>query len=121
MGHPSSEVLSTLLRSLDCSSSVKWNNEQCEICLRAKQSRNQFTLSDNNAKYLFEVIHCDIWGPYRTPSLCGAHYFLTIVDDYSRGVWVYLMAEKSETEKFLKGFFALIRTQFEKKCENLTY
>lgn len=28
-------------------------------------------------------IHCDIWGAYRVESLCGAHYFLSIVDDAS--------------------------------------
>jgi len=51
--------------------------------------------SDSNISELFALIHCDIWGAYRTPSLCGAHYFLTIVDDASRGVWVYLMRERS--------------------------
>ncbi|KAH9647981.1 retrovirus-related pol polyprotein from transposon RE2 [Citrus sinensis] len=36
-------------------------------------------------------------GPYRTASSCGAHYFLTIVDDFSRGVWTYLLVAKNET------------------------
>ena len=28
-------------------------------------------------------------------ALCGADYFLTIVDNASRATWVYLMKEKS--------------------------
>jgi len=32
-------------------------------------------LSHNKAKGVFELIHCDIWGPYREPSSNGAHYF----------------------------------------------
>ena len=92
MGHPSSEVLTTLLKSLGINSAI--NNDACgvcEACLRAKQSRVQFIPSRNKANELFDLVHCDIWGPYRVPFLCDAHYFLAIVDDASRGVWVYLM------------------------------
>ena len=85
LGHPSTEVLSYFSFSLGigCDS----NNEKedvCEIRLRAKQTRNQFSISQSNAKDIFDLIHCDIWGPYKIPSLCGSHYFLSIVDDASR-------------------------------------
>jgi len=33
---------------------------------------------------LFKLIHCDIWILYKIPSLSGAKYFLTIMDDYSQ-------------------------------------
>ena len=58
------------------------------------------------------MIHCDLWGPYRTPSLCGAHFFLTIIDDQFRGVWVYLLKDKIEVGHTLRNFFALICRQF---------
>jgi transposase InsO family protein len=38
--------------------------------------------------------------------------FLTIVDDYSRNTWVYLMRFKSETYSCLKHFCLLIKNQF---------
>jgi len=66
----------------------------CDVCPRAKQTRNKFHVSESNASDLFEIIHCDIWGSYKIPSFCGAHYFLTTVDDASRPVWIYLMKEK---------------------------
>jgi len=53
-------------------------------------------------------------GPYWVSSSCGAGYFLTLVDDFSRSAWVYLMVEKSETHKLLKGFMALVKNQFNK-------
>lgn len=56
---------------------------------------------------IFELIHVDIWGPYQTPSHSGARYFLTIVDDYSRGLWLYLLNNKSEASLQLKNFFTL--------------
>jgi len=88
--------------------------EACEICFRAKQTRNKFPISEHNAKGVFSLIHCDIWGPYRYPSLCGAHYFLSIVDDASRATWVYLMKDRREASKLLKGFIAMVRNQFHK-------
>ena len=59
-------------------------------------------------------MHCDIWAPYREPASYGARYFLTIIDDASRAVWLYLMKEKSEAGHFLKTFVSMINTQFDK-------
>jgi transposase InsO family protein len=56
-------------------------------------------------------------GSYRKASHCGAHYFLTVVDDYSRAVWVYLMAEKKETSKLLIFFCKMVKNQFGKSVE----
>ena len=49
--------------------------------------------------------------------LCCAFYFLTIVDDYSRAVWVYLLADKWEVSKMLHNFFALLKRQFHKEVK----
>jgi len=112
LGHPSSEVLSYLSSSLQ----VKFENIKnnvCETCYRAKQTRNCFPLSSSKADKNFQLIHCDIWGPYREPSTNGAHYFLTIVDDASRATWAYLMVDKGETGHFLRKFITMVKTQFE--------
>jgi len=44
----------------------------------------------------FSLIHCDLWGKYHTASLGGCHYFLCIVDDFNRAVWVFLLKDKFE-------------------------
>jgi len=51
------------------------------------------------------------------PSSCGAHYFLTLVDDASRVVWLYLMREKGEAGTRLKGFISMAKTQFGKQVK----
>jgi len=79
----------------------------------AKQSRLPFSPSTISSIKPFEIIHCDIWGRYRHPSLTGAHYFLTIVDDFSRFTWIFLMRHKNEAQSLLKNFFSFVRTQFE--------
>ncbi|KAL2922825.1 Retrovirus-related Pol polyprotein from transposon TNT 1-94 [Bienertia sinuspersici] len=112
LGHPSDKVVK-LLPAVSNSSSSKFLHKACDICPQAKQSRDSFPNSDNKATRIFEMIHCDLWGPYKTPSTCGAHYFLTIVDDFSRGVWVYLLADKTEVYASFNSFFAMVKTQFE--------
>ena len=103
LGHPLSEVLSLLPHTLGVVCSKGQNRtEICEICVRAKQTRSPFPISKNNAKAIFDSIHYDICGTYRTSSFCGAYYFLTIVDDASRATWVYLMKDKTEVSKLLK-------------------
>jgi hypothetical protein len=82
-------------------------NKACEVCQRAKQNREKFTLSNSKASDVFELIHCDLWGAYRTPSSCGASYFLTIVDDCSRAVWISLLIDKKEVTRTLINFFAM--------------
>ncbi|KAI9197977.1 hypothetical protein LWI28_007873 [Acer negundo] len=89
------------------------SNNACHICPLAKQSRLPFHPSVISSIKPFEIIHCDIWGRYRHPSLSGAYYFLTIVDDYTRFTWIFLMRHKDETQSILKRFFSYVFTQFE--------
>ncbi|KAK3005699.1 hypothetical protein RJ639_017625 [Escallonia herrerae] len=116
LGHPSPQVTKlVLVINLKKSSGIL--NKSCDVCQRAKQTRDTFPLNDHRALDIFELIHCDLWDPYRTPSSCGASYFLTIVDDYSRGVWIVLLIDKTEVSQTLKNFFAMIARQFNKEVK----
>ncbi|GKA10245.1 putative RNA-directed DNA polymerase [Tanacetum coccineum] len=53
----------------------------------AKQTREHFPLSDHVSSSLGELVHLDLWGPYKVTSSEGFKYFLTVVDDYTRAVW----------------------------------
>jgi len=86
----------------------------CDVCFHAKQTRTQFVTSESHAKDLFDLIHCNIWGAYKVPSFCGAQYFLTIVDDANRAVWVYLMKVKGEASNLLKDFVVMVKSQYGK-------
>nr|KYP63606.1 Retrovirus-related Pol polyprotein from transposon TNT 1-94 [Cajanus cajan] len=113
LGHPSFKI-SKLIPELSENKCKDLLNKNCDICFRAKQSRDMFPLSEHKANNIFDLIHCDLWGPYKSPSSCGAFYFMTIVDDYSRSVWIYLLADKREVFQMLLNFFSLIKTQFDK-------
>lgn len=80
----------------------------CDICfLEAKQCRSEFSLSTNKSKEYFEMINCDLWRPYQTPSLNSFSYFITIVNDYSRAVSVFFFVEKTRIKSLIVDFFLL--------------
>ncbi|KAM7485260.1 hypothetical protein LguiA_001269 [Lonicera macranthoides] len=115
LGHTSSPCLSFIAKNF-LHFSVTPNNV-CPICPLAKQSRFSFPSSTISTFKSFEIIHCDIWGPYRHSSLTGSHYFLTIVDDYTRFTWIFLMRHKSEAQPLLKHFFSYALTQFNSRIK----
>ncbi|CAL1374616.1 unnamed protein product [Linum trigynum] len=113
LGHPGLDKQSRLRAVVDCNFSPS-NSVHCDSCLRAKQSRTPFLNSMIKTTGCFDLIHVDIWGPYRTSSLDGSRFFLTIVDDFSRSTWVYLMKHKSDVERYLMMYFHLVHTQYGK-------
>ncbi|KAL2925577.1 Retrovirus-related Pol polyprotein from transposon RE2 [Bienertia sinuspersici] len=85
----------------------------CQICPLAKQHRLPFTPSSIKSDRIFQLLHIDIWGPYRVATHDGCKLFLTIVDDYSRFTWVHLLKFKSDAIPILQHFIAYVETQFQ--------
>ncbi|KAM0007349.1 putative RNA-directed DNA polymerase [Helianthus debilis subsp. tardiflorus] len=96
LGHPSDQVLAVLKDHFDVKSI---EHGPCDVCHRAKQVRVPFPLSEHKTKSVGELIHLDVWGPYKVTSYEGFKYFLTIVDDFSRTVWCYMLMNKTEVLK----------------------
>ena len=59
---------------------------------------------------MFELLHIDIWGPYRIATYDGFKLFLSIVDDFSRATWVLLLSHKSCAFSMLEAFIAYVTT-----------
>ncbi|KAK4411815.1 Retrovirus-related Pol polyprotein from transposon RE1 [Sesamum angolense] len=116
LGHPS---FKTLQHVKGFSSSVLTDNTICDVCPMAKQSRLPFQTSTSKSSTLFELIHIDLWGPYKHASLSGCHFFLTIVDDYSRTTWTYLLKHKSQAVPLLETYLQMVQTQFDAKILHL--
>ena len=69
------------------------------------------------ASNCFDLVHCDIWGPFNTATYHGMRYFLTLVDDHSHFTWIYLLHHKSEAPSCIKQFFLMVETQFDRKIK----
>lgn len=79
----------------------------------AKQTRLPFPQSTSRANKVFDLIRGDVSGPYRIPTYDGNRYFLTLVDDCSRMVWIFLLKMKSDVSIILKDFLNIIHRQFD--------
>ncbi|KAL0404400.1 UNVERIFIED_CONTAM: Retrovirus-related Pol polyprotein from transposon RE2 [Sesamum radiatum] len=109
-GHASAQAIKHIL-NIDCN---EFNLEvPCDVCHKAKQSRLQFSVSSSHATAIFDLIHMDLWGPYKANSMSGCAYVLTLVDDHSRSVWTFLK-QKNQVSSILKNFCTLVHNQFDK-------
>nr|GFA22184.1 ribonuclease H-like domain-containing protein [Tanacetum cinerariifolium] len=115
LDQPANHVSNLLKGSLNLSSIDQ--NSPCEVCHKAKQTRKSFPLSEHKSTCFGELIHLDVWRPYNVVSRKGFRYFLTVVDDFSKAVWVYLLKTKDEVFDMFVSFYKLILTQFDKKIK----
>lgn len=84
----------------------------CQDCLVGKQSREPFPkMTTLRATQKLELIHSDLCGSISPASSGNKRYILSIIDDYSRKMWVYFMVEKSEAFTFFKHFKSLAENE----------
>ena len=92
-------------------------NFHCDICPLAKQKRLPFNISTTISNECFDLLHCDIWGPFSVLTIHGCRFFFIIVDDCSRCTWVYPLKHKSQTASYLDQFCIMVETQFARKVK----
>ncbi|CAI7822862.1 unnamed protein product [Closterium sp. NIES-54] len=84
-----------ILKGLEVKGAAK-ETGSCPTCLEKKFTKFPFSSSTGPAKALLALVHIGVVGPTKTLSLTGSRYFLTIVDNHTRAVWVYLLKTKGE-------------------------
>ena len=78
-----------------------------------------FGTAIHDTKGILDYVHSDVWGPAKTPSLGGRHYFVTFVDDFSRRVWVFTMKKKDEVLGVFLRWKAQVENQTGRKIKVL--
>lgn len=107
MGHVGYDMLSqisnrALVRGLP---RVQINKEiVCSGCQYGKAKQQPFSKSIFQASKPLELIHSDVFGPVKQPSVKGMKFMVTFIDDYCRFVWTYFMKEKAEVFAKFKEF-----------------
>ncbi|GKE16757.1 cysteine-rich receptor-like protein kinase 8, partial [Tanacetum coccineum] len=115
LGHLSSSNLKHV--PCDLLSKLNANSEVCLSCPMAKFTKLSYSYSKSHATEPFNLVHIDIWGPYKVPTNGNFRYFLTIVDDFSRATWTYFLKKKSDSFKVLTTFCKFVQTQFDSKVK----
>lgn len=94
----------------------------CNTCDLAKSHRIPHTFSRLKSTHVLENIHLDLSGIIRTPSLCGAYYYILFTDDYTRYRYVSFLCSKSAEDVHLKvsQFIALVERQQGRQVKKIT-
>ena len=98
------------------------NNDEsipCIPCHEAKQKRLPFPNSNSSTNKIFDLIHVDLWGPYKLKTITNASYFLTIVEDFSRSTWTFLLQDKIQVYLTLKNFLSYVSNQFQTSIKSV--
>lgn len=89
----------------------------CEGCLVMKQTRNSYPTQTNyKAGKRLERVYGDLCGPISPPMPSGNLYFLLLVDDHSRIMWVFMIKTKDEAFSAFKNFRILVENE---ACEKI--
>lgn len=89
----------------------------CEGCLVMKQTRNSYPTQTNyKAGKRLERVYGDLCGPISPPMPSGNLYFLLLVDDHSRIMWVFMIKTKDEAFSVLKNFCIFVENE---TCEKI--
>ena len=70
-------------------------------------------------KHILELVHSDVFGLVKVPSLGKSVYYVSFMDDFSRNTWIYFLKNKSEVFDRFKEFKAIVENQIEKKIKVL--
>ena len=99
---------------------IKHAGELCDSCLVGKQRRLPFLKA---AMYptvdALELIHGDLCGPITPATNGGRRYFLLLIDDCSRYMWLQLLTSKDEAAVAIKKFKTRAEAESGKKLRVL--
>ena len=83
---------------------LKAPSKICMNCMVGKQHRDAIPKRSLwRASQRLQLVHTDIYGLIKLVSNSKKRYFISFIDDYSRKVWIYFLAEKFEAFVIFKN------------------
>jgi transposase InsO family protein len=107
MGHVNMNALRKLAREemVRGLPPIEQVDQLCDACLAGKQRRNSFpAVAQYRAERTLEIVHGDLCGPITPATPSGGRYFLLLVDDKSRFMWLSVMSTKDQAAAAIKAF-----------------
>ncbi|MCO5562234.1 hypothetical protein L7F22_015860 [Adiantum nelumboides] len=92
----------------------------CEGCVLGKMHRFAFSQDGSvRATRKLQLVHSDVCGPMRTPSVGNSLYFVTSIDDFSRFCWVYPLKAKSDVFAVFQHYVSMVENETGCKVQTL--
>ncbi|UYV76053.1 hypothetical protein LAZ67_13002335, partial [Cordylochernes scorpioides] len=96
--------LESLVDGMELNKLEKQENDVCEICIMAKQTRKSFGNERSRATRPLEIVHTDLCGPIEPLTHDNKKYIMTFLDDYTHFCYVYLLSNKYEAKEYIKEY-----------------
>jgi hypothetical protein len=103
LGHPSSQIVQSILRLNNILFASESSLPVCNACQLAKSHQLPYSSSVHRSIAPLELIFSDVWGP-APQSVGGFKYYISFVDDFSKFSWLYLMHDRSEAPHIFLQF-----------------
>ncbi|WVZ53904.1 hypothetical protein U9M48_004791 [Paspalum notatum var. saurae] len=95
-------------------------NQVCDGCLVGKQRRSPFPAqARRRTGHPLDLVHGDLCGPITPTTPSGNQYFLLLVDDMSRYMWLRLLSRKDQAPAAIKNFQAAVEVESGRKLKVL--
>jgi hypothetical protein len=65
----------------------------------------------HRANNILDLVYCDLCDPIMSATPSGNQYFLLLVDDMSRFMWLQLLSSKDQAPSFIMNFQAAIEVE----------
>ena len=98
---------------------IKPSNLVCKHFQHEKQTKVNFRIKEYSTSRPLEIIHTDLCGPTRSKRLHVSHYFMLLIDDYTRMTCVSFLMHKLEYFGKFKSFKALVENETDLKIKFL--
>ncbi|CAI7906249.1 unnamed protein product [Closterium sp. NIES-53] len=87
----------------------------CLPCVEGRQRAAPHSSSFPSTTAPLQTLHMDVWGPARVTGQDREHYFLQVVDDYTRYTTVFPLRSKGEVPDFLIPWIRAVRLQLRER------
>lgn len=120
LGHLSTAIFQVLAHKyhIPISGAVSSNNK-CHVCPIGKACRLPFSSRTSMTHYPLDILHLDVWGLAPMLFNFGYKYYLSIMDDYSRFVWLFPLVCKFDVMPTFVTFKRMIENRLNRTIKIL--
>lgn len=119
LGHINKKRITQLQKDRVLESFDLRSNDECEYCLLGKMTKSPFTGSYERGEGLLDLIHTDMYGPFRSTTRDVNQFYVTFTDGYCKYEYIYLIKPKSEIFEKFKEFKHKFENQLGRKIKML--
>lgn len=91
----------------------------CEVCMKAKQARLEFSETRARATRPIQLIHTNVCGPIEVKTWDGKKYFATFLGDYTHYAETHLLKSKSDVQEALLNYVSKVEARWCNKVSKI--